>query len=184
MGTDRSLLDLRSLELLAALQWKFVLRISCPCPWFRPQSSTANLFGFNQSSPWLLIFFFMPSVSYSFFLRCVLENSTLYLFPSLSSYLSTCLFFRGVRSISMLMLWHVYGNVWHVSYADPYIRQSFRNFTFQSSTDSAFKRGYKRTTFPRLNLTGPDEEAINVMKAMSNNNFTDSWAEEHEGIIH
>lgn len=112
-----------SLELLAVLWWKCVLGMSCLCPWFRPQSSTANLFGFNHSSPWLMIFLpFLSLLIFSdiSFLYTLLYcpswlNTFFYSFlRTLSSYLSTCVHFSVlVLAISMLMLWLCCGKVVH-----------------------------------------------------------------------
>lgn len=117
-----SVLALRSLEVFAVLWWKFVPRISRPCPWFTPHSWTDNLFGFNQSASWLMIFFSLP------FLTCLL--SVIFLFSSLlqlTTLTHSLLLFRLISlpvsfsmplfPIYMLMLWLCWGNVaefgWH-----------------------------------------------------------------------
>lgn len=87
----------------AVLWWKFVPRVRCPYPRFPPHSCTANLFGFNQSASWLTILFalpfsYVPSVSYLSVFSSLLSLPTQHfnsLPPTLSSYLSTCLFFHA-----------------------------------------------------------------------------------------
>lgn len=188
---------LNKIRLLAVLRWKFALRISCPCPWFRPQSSTANLFGFNQSSPWLMIFFFLFP-----FLTCLLSvkfsshlslSTQHFVFPpTLSAYLSTCLFFSMLLlAISMLMWWLCFGNFMHKNLADPQtypIKQSvgsshWNSHRFESLLEGmggrvSLHKGNKRTRYPWPNLTGLYDRAIDVTMALMNSNFADSWADE------
>lgn len=164
----------KSLTLLAVLQWKCVLGISCPCPWFRPQSSTANLFGFNQSSPWLMVFLssffsYMPSFPslLSFWTLCFIHNFPLFLLISLP--------FRSpmpLLAISMLILWLCSGNVAHKNLADPRVfpicwllplKQTQVSVTVsgnvqQGRPSTSATKGW----YPWPNLTGLHEKAIDV----------------------
>lgn len=101
----------KTLEVFAVLWRNVAPCISCPWPWFRPQSSTANLFGFNQSSTWLMTFPLFPFLKYLLSVNVLVSSPLLSLstqhfvlfIPSLFysfcrpllSYLSTCIFFHA-----------------------------------------------------------------------------------------
>ena len=177
----------KSWALLAVLQWKCVLGISCPCPWFRPQSSTANLFGFNQSSPWLMMIFLF------LFLTCLLSDIFLFFPPSCPCQLDTFYPVLFIPSHSFVLstnlslfpslcFCHLNANViaafwkcctqelgWpsHLSHIS-FTWASTIEISGEWAAGSAIHRGKNRTRYPCLTLPGLYEKAVDVTMALMN----------------